>query len=163
MVCFQNYIFLHTLCFVFLFRFALFYNKYVLFTCTCFYVYNYVYSRAYCTMYKVINCITFTCIQKLVVSIIILSFFVPGMSKDVFFLNWGQYLLCVLKDWALINLICSRAVTGCWKLNHLAFIQQWPCSLNHDLHTRTSTKSFFTHKLLMQYKMLLKLSIFRRW
>jgi len=37
-VCFQNSIFLHTLCFVFLFRSALFYNNYVLFICISFYV-----------------------------------------------------------------------------------------------------------------------------
>ena len=41
LVCFQNSIFIHTLCFVFfLFRFALFYNNYVLFICTSFYVYK---------------------------------------------------------------------------------------------------------------------------
>ena len=59
LVSFQNSIFLHTLCFVFLLRSILFYNKYVLFTCTCLYVYKYVYSWAYCPMYKgnkLLNC-----------------------------------------------------------------------------------------------------------
>jgi len=40
---------------VFLFRSALFYNNYVLFVCASFYVYKYVYSWAYCPMYKEIN------------------------------------------------------------------------------------------------------------
>ena len=57
LVCFQNSIFLHTLCLVFLFRSALFYNSYVLFTCTSYCVYKYVDSWAYCQMYKEINCI----------------------------------------------------------------------------------------------------------
>ena len=47
--------------FVFLFRSPLFYNKYVLFICTCFYVYKYVYSWAYCPMYKEIKCKTVNC------------------------------------------------------------------------------------------------------
>ena len=46
LVCFQNYIFLYSLCFVFfLFRSALFYNMYVLFICTSLYVYINMYTH----------------------------------------------------------------------------------------------------------------------
>ena len=58
LVCFQNSISPHTLHFVFYFisHCSSIYNYYVLFICTCFYVYKYLYSWAYCPMYKEINC-----------------------------------------------------------------------------------------------------------
>ena len=59
LVCFQNSIFLRTLCSVFFIRSSLFYNNYVLFICTSVHVYKYVYSWAYCPMYKEINCMIF--------------------------------------------------------------------------------------------------------